>query len=146
MGRPLKIAESNTVDTGFNNPPGVSNTYGVVGGDTALTDPTIRCRVKIGANAEANGWILRQKGKSKFLVTDGTNTGVCSLANTANGALTADTMTVTITKLDTTTARLAYFTNRHGVDFSNNSYILSFNAAAAVPAGTLFEVAQVTSA
>lgn len=146
MGRPLKTAKSNTVDTGFNNPAGVLNTYGVVGGDTGLTDPTIQCRVKIGANAEADGWIIRQKGRSKFLVTDGTNTGICALANLADTALTNDTMTITVTKADTTTVRLAYISNRWGTDYSNNHYVLTFNAAGAAPAGTNAALVQVASA
>lgn len=146
MGRPLKIAKSATIDSGFNNPAGSGNTYGVVGGDTALSVPTVLCRVKIGANAETDGYIIRQKGASKFLVSDGTNTGICSLANLADGTLTSDTMTVTITKLDTTTARLAKFSNHFGLDFSDTGYYLTFNAAAAAPSGMLYTVAQVASA
>lgn len=75
MGRPLKIRKtqgSTPVDSGFNNPDGLSNTYGVVGGNTnqsgAGTGPQILCRVKIGTQAEANGYIIRQKGAKKFLV------------------------------------------------------------------------------
>lgn len=142
----MKIAKSNTVDTGFNNPAGASNTYGVVGGDTALTSPTIQCRVKIGANAETDGWIVGQKGRSKFQVTDGTNTGICSLVNLADGTLTANTMTITATKADASTVRLAYVTNHWGMDFSNNRYVLTFNAAGAAPAGTLYPLVQVASA
>jgi len=142
MGRPLKIAKSNTIDTGFNNPSG----YGVVGGNTSLTVPTVLCRVKIGANAEADGYIIRQKGARKFLVSDGTNTGICSLANLADGTLTDDTMTVNITKVDTTTTRLAKFSNHFGIDFSSNGYYLTFNAAAAAPTGMLYTVAEVANA
>ena len=146
MGRPIKIAKSATIDSGFNNPAGAGNTYGVVGGDTAFSTPTILCRVKIGANAEADGWVVGQKGKSKFLVTDGTNTGICFLANLADGSLTDDTMTITVTKADTSTVRLSYITNHWGLDFSNNRYVLTFNAAGAAPAGTLYPLVQVASA
>jgi hypothetical protein len=64
MGRPLKITKAGgTVDTGF-----PSATSGVVGGATSQTGNQILARVKIGAQAEANGYIIRQKGRSKFLV------------------------------------------------------------------------------
>lgn len=102
MGRPVKTAKTETVDTGFDNPAGASNTYGVVGGDTALTAPTVSCRVKIGGNAEADGFIIRQKGARKFLVSDGTNTGTCMLADSADGSLADDTMSVTITTVSYT--------------------------------------------
>ena len=142
MGRPLKTAKSATVDTGFNNPAG----YGVVGGDTGIAVTQILCQVKIGANPEAPGYIIRQKGAKKYLVTDGTNTGICFLTDEATGTLTDDAMTVTITKFDTTTARLANFTDHFGYDFTNTGYYLTFNAAAAVPTGGIYEVATVESA
>lgn len=37
----------NAVDTGFNNPDGPTNTYGVVGGNTAIVGPQVRCSVAI---------------------------------------------------------------------------------------------------
>lgn len=139
MGRPLKIAHSATVDTGFSNPAG----YGIVGGDTGISGDQILCKVKIGANAEADGFIVRQKGARKFLVSDGANTGICSLANSDDATLADDTMTITATKADTTTVRLAQISNKFGLDFAGNSYILSFGAAADVSAGILFPVVTV---
>ena len=63
MGRPIKTAKAGaTVDTGFS-----SATSGVVGGATSQSGTQILARVKIGAQTEANGYIIRQKGKSKFL-------------------------------------------------------------------------------
>jgi hypothetical protein len=64
MGRPLKTTKaSGTVDTGYNNyPPGVT------GGNTGQTGNQVLARVKIGTQTEANGYIIRQKGKNKFLV------------------------------------------------------------------------------
>ena len=51
MGRPLKIAKvagtSADVDTGFNNPAGSSNTYGVVGGATSLSGQQTLVRVAL---------------------------------------------------------------------------------------------------
>jgi hypothetical protein len=68
MARALKTQKTNTVDSGF---PWV-DTYniGVVGGNTSLTGAQIKTRVKIGSASEADGYIIRQKGAKKFLVTD----------------------------------------------------------------------------
>ena len=118
----------------------------MVGGNTGLATTQVLCQVKIGTNAEAPGYIIRQKGARKFLVTDGTNTGICTLADLADTTLTANTMTVTITKLDTTTERLAKFGDSFGIDFTGTGYYLTFNAPAAVPVGGIYEVAQVASA
>jgi hypothetical protein len=80
MGRPLKIKISDTQDAGFNNPDGNGTPsgelyFGQVGGNSNLSSasfPTTTCRVKIGAVAEAEGYIIRQKGSTKYLVGDST--------------------------------------------------------------------------
>lgn len=59
------------------------------------------------ANDEA-GFIVRQKGKQKYLVT-GTTTGLtapCYTANVANTALTPNTMTITATYANTSTVKV----------------------------------------
>ena len=140
MGRPIKTAKSNTIDTGYG-----ASQYGVVGGAYGIAGTQIACQVKIGTNAEAAGYIIRQKGARKFLVTDGVNTGVCVLADRALGALADGEMTIEITKLDTTTARLAKFGTSFGVDFTGTGYYLTFGAAAAVPTGGIYQVATVAS-
>jgi len=129
MGRPLKIKESATVDVGFNNPTELGHYYGVVGGDTDLstyTHPMVKVRVKITGESEADGYIIRQKGSTKYLVSDGTNTGVCVLANKADAALADGEMTVTVTLPDSNEVRLKRFSNRFGLDFSDNRYLLNF--------------------
>jgi len=138
MGRPLKISHPG-VDLGYNN------LYGVVGGDTATSGLQVLCRVKIRGNAEANGFIVRQKGARKFLVSDGTNVGICVLADSDNASLADDTMTVTVTKADASTVRLAKFSNNRGLDFSGNAYVLSFGSAGVAPAGSLYSVVTVSS-
>ena len=128
MGRPLKIKESASVDVGFNNPAG-GQYYGVVGGDTDLSNyahPVVKVRVKITGESEADGYIIRQKGSSKYLVSDGTNTGVCSLVNLTDSNLTDGDMTVTVTLPDSNEVRLKRFSNRFGLDFSDNRYLLNF--------------------
>jgi hypothetical protein len=149
MGRPLKTAKVNPdnatpgdiVDGGYDQP------YGVVGGNTGTTGTQIQARVKIGANAEANGWIIRQKGARKFLATDGTNIGQCSLVNQPNGSLGANEMTITVTDAGAVTHRLAKLGDTFGIDFTGQGYILSFGAASATPpAGSIYPVVTVASA
>ena len=96
MGRPLKIKKvietgGNTgVDIGFNallsltNPVAPSPIWdnsteylGVVGGTQPPTVatanyPIVKCRVFVTGFAEADGYIIRQKGARKFLVADST--------------------------------------------------------------------------
>jgi len=83
MGRPLKIKISDTQDAGFNNPgddvvnrtPSGELFYGVVGGNISTSDytfpvTTTRIRPTGGSiTAEGEGFIVRQKGASKFLVS-----------------------------------------------------------------------------
>lgn len=61
MGRPLKIAKVNgstPVDSGFNNPDGSGNTYGVVGGATSSSGQQILPRVSIGRNSSGTGTFI----------------------------------------------------------------------------------------
>jgi hypothetical protein len=119
----------------------------VVGGNSGIAGTQIQCRVKIGANAEANGYIIRQKGARKFLVTDGVNIGQCSLVDLANGTLTDNSMTITITRGDAATRRLAKLGDAFGIDFTNQGYILTFGAASSTPpAGSPYQIATVASA
>jgi hypothetical protein len=95
MGRPLKIKKiiegtDNGKDIGFNglltltNPVPPSNVWdtdteylGVVGGTqpptiATATYPIVKVRVFVTGFAEADGYIIRQKGSRKFLVADAT--------------------------------------------------------------------------
>lgn len=96
MGRPLKIKKvietggSTGVDIGFNGlltltnpvaPSPIWNTdteyLGVVGGTqpptiATATYPIVKVRVFVTGFAEADGYIIRQKGARKFLVADAT--------------------------------------------------------------------------
>lgn len=178
MGRPLKIKISDTRDAGFNNPNGNGTpagelTFGQVGGNFALSSqafPVTTTRIKIGAVAEANGYIVRQKGSTKYLVGDstgvtagsfivanqyiitavgntdwqalsadpnagvgstftatgvgsGTGTadtiGVCVLADLADAALTANTMTITYADVGSALVRVRKMSNKFAVPFGN---------------------------
>jgi len=148
MGRPVKIKESATVDVGFNNPAG-GQYYGVVGGTDTLSTydhPVLKVRVKIGGNSEADGYIISQKGASKYLVSDGSNTGVCVLANTADSSLADDTMTITAQDSGSTEFRIKRMSNKWALDFSDNRYLINFfDVAASVTksGGSTVELAQV---
>ena len=154
MGRPLKIKKTTTVNIGFNsfdqleNPvfPGTvaaTEFFGVVGGLTGVAAgayPTVKIRVKIGANAEADGAIVRQKGSTKYLVTDGTNTGVCVLADLDDGSLTTNTMTITMDEGDSTPVRVSRLTNKWALDYSTPPvrYLANFfdGGSTAIKSGT----------
>ena len=83
MGRPLKIKISNTQDAGFNNPgddvvnrtPTGELFYGVVGGNISTSDytfPVTTTRIFPAGGSittEGDGYIVRQKGASKYLVS-----------------------------------------------------------------------------
>ncbi len=83
MGRPLKIAKSLTKDIAYNNPgddvanrtPSGELYYGVVGGNVGLSsiqNPITSTRVRPtggSITAEGEGFIIKQKGASKFLVS-----------------------------------------------------------------------------
>jgi len=152
MGRPVKIKKSLTVDTGFNNPAG-GQYYGVVGGEDTLSNyahPTLKVRVKITGESEADGWIVRQKGASKYLVEDASgNRGVCVLANLTDTTLTDGTMTITAQHSGSTEFRMKRMSNRYALDFTNTRYLTNFFdvAASVTKSGgettTTIELAQV---
>jgi hypothetical protein len=101
-----------------------------------------------------NGYIVRQKGKTKYLVTGLTSglTGACYTADLADAALTPNTMSITATLADTSTTRLSTVNDYWGVDFTDTGagnvgvkYVTSFNGAGAAPAGTTHPIVDVSS-
>jgi len=59
-------------------------------------------------------------------VSDGSNTGVCILADEADGALSAGNMNITFTLGDSTAVNIARLTNRYALDYSDNRYLVNF--------------------
>lgn len=86
------------------------------------TQPTIPARVKIGANAAAEGHILRQRSNRKFKVKEGSNEGVCQLVDKAMGALGADEMNITGIVTDGGAVRIQKITRHKATDYSGNQY------------------------
>jgi len=144
MGRPLKIKKTTTKDIGFNSwneltnpvfPETFNDTQfaGVVGGgNTSIatsTYPVVKCQV-FGANegSEEEGYIIRQKGSTKYLVEGQTsgNVFVCALANETTGNLTAGNMNLTFSNDDSSETLIARLTNKFALDYSNNRYLVNF--------------------
>jgi hypothetical protein len=188
-------ASVGVVDSGFNNPAGISNTYGVVGGNTAIYGNQVLCRVAIGqtgtgtittdatsttvtgvdtafdtelavgsvltladgtlvgyvdsitsdtelelaANAEVDatdaafvfatnepGFIVRQKGKQKYLVQGATSGLVaqCQTANVANASLTPNTMNIIATYANAATAFVQSLSDVNLEIFGNSAPLL----------------------
>lgn len=98
----------------------------------------IAINVQVGSNSESEeGYILRQRTSSKFLVNDtktgtkktpsgsGTgNVGICTLVDKAAGALGANEMSINGTIVGTagTQVRIKKLYNRTCRDFANNRY------------------------
>ena len=60
------------------------------------TGNQIQVRAKIGSAAEGTGFIVKQTGSHRFLVTVGSNTGVCTITDKADGTLAAGDMTISV--------------------------------------------------
>lgn len=111
------------------------------------------------------GYIVRQKGKQKYLVTGTTTglTGACFTANVANTALTPNTMTITATYANSSTVKVQSLSDHTGELFTATSgpvatgnivfpnaapAFATFNAAAAAnaAAGQPYPLVQIGNA
>lgn len=72
----------------------------------------IKVRAKVGANAEGNGFIVRQRSTNRFEVNVAGNVGVCKLVDKDTGSLAANEMIVTVQKDDGTQLRATKLFNR----------------------------------
>ena len=87
------------------------------------------------ANDEA-GYIVRQKGKTKYLVTGGTTglTAQCYTANVANAALTPNTMNILSTDVASATAYVS------SINDYNSEVFPTQVAAGSISAGTVYTI------
>ena len=85
----------------------------------------IHCRVRIGDNPEADGTIIRQKASKRFFVTDGKNTGICTVTDLEDDKLTANTMTLTVEKQDGTLQRVEFLSNKFAMGFDKKRFIVN---------------------
>lgn len=107
--------------------------FGLTGGDTATAGTTqIVCNVKIGSNsADSAGFIVRQRGRSTYLVQDSSgNQGVCQLVNANVGALTANTMSVQATYANNDTFLVQAIKDKIVIDFNGIAYLITPDAGA----------------
>jgi hypothetical protein len=123
----LKIA---SINNGVPTDRGIASGLGGVGGLTSLSGNQIQPTVKIGSASAASGSIIAQKGMKKFRVTDGTNTGTCTLVNLATPTV-ANTMSIVVTKSDASTFQASRITNKFVYDFAGNKYRYKLAAATA---------------
>jgi hypothetical protein len=163
MGRPLKIAKYNTaqsVQVDIFYPTSTPN-VGIVGGNTSVSN-TEYIAANVIANVPGAGageaYIIRQKGKRKFLVTLTTDTtqayaNICVLVNTDDVAtLTENQMAIVATDSAAANVPMQYVQNNYGVDFSNVGHYLTFDTAnsSVQPDGSgtsgRFDIVQIPSA
>lgn len=121
----FKIQKSDTVNSGFDN----GSSIGGTGGLTSISGNQIQVKAYPTGGSAGNASILRSKGLKKFLVTDGTNTSICTLVDKAVGTLAEGEMSITATDSGSSTFRVARITNKFLIDFSGNKYQWKFGAA-----------------
>ena len=110
----FKIQKAATVNQFFD----ATNVIGGTGGLTSISGNQIRPNVYIsGASAAGFGSILNQKGRAKFLVTNGTQTGQCTLVNVPNANLTSTQMSIGVD-----TAVITYANVSNGGISSSSTY------------------------
>lgn len=117
--------------------------------DEDATSYAVQDRVVLTANASVNataasfvyandeaGYIVRQKGKTKYLVTGGTTglTAQCYTANVANTALTPNTMNILATDASSGTAYISSLNDYQSEQFPTQV------AAGSISAGTAYTI------
>ena len=133
MGK-LKIAESSTVDTGFNNG------YGGTGGKPSTITSgvkTIDIVYHTAANAAvSHGYIISAKGQRKFLVAnsavgdDSTDLTYVTLVDKVAGALDAGEAIINAYSTGNVAFRASRISSRHVYDWSGNKYIYKVDTVA----------------
>ena len=102
-------------------------------GGTGLGDPFVQATTELG-------YINRQKGKQKYLVTGLTTnlTGQCLTANVANAGMGPNTMTITATYANSSTAYVESLSNYNLEIFGNTAPVLQNAAPAIATFGTAY--------
>jgi hypothetical protein len=120
----FKIQKSATVNVGFDQ----SAVIGGTGGLTSISGNQIQVKAYPYGGSAGNASILRSKGRSKFLVTDGTHTDICTLVDKAVGTLAVHEMSITATPAVGSTFRIARLTNKSIPAYRSNKsfFVLRF--------------------
>ncbi|MCK9529396.1 MAG: hypothetical protein M0R77_02335 [Gammaproteobacteria bacterium] len=96
-------------------------------------------RAKIGSNAEGDGFIVKQTGSDRYIVTVGANTGTVYLVDKSNGSLAANEATITFQDAELNTKRVKKLLSHRAIFFDDTSAGWSFDPAT----GALWEAADV---
>lgn len=89
----------------------------------------LKIRAKIGSAAEGTGSVVRQRGSTRFEVTVGGNTGVCTLVDKAPGSLAAGEMTLSARNTGGTVKRIVKIAGKKAT--LNDGAVVAWNFAAA---------------
>lgn len=110
--------------TGVQVTSGATTYYpGQVGGVYTQAGPQIHAQVRVAGYAAAEGGILLMKGSHKHYVQDAAgHKGQCTLVNKAKASLAEGEMSITVTKLDTSTFYAKKITNHFVWDFNDVKY------------------------
>jgi hypothetical protein len=121
MARPLKIAKSATIDSGFNNP--IGNSYSAVGGNISITGQQLLTRVAI--SVPGIGTISCSNGSANLtgVGTDFSNT----LSDGSVVALSDGTVLGYIDDIANATATAATFAANAAVNASGLSFVFADN-------------------
>jgi len=99
----------------------VTSTQEVAVLDAAISSATVQDEAFIQATDGA-GFIVRQKGKFKYLCSDASgNQAICTTSNLANAALTANTFSLLSTDNTAATEELLSFSDHTGTEFGSDS-------------------------
>lgn len=107
-----------------------NSTVDVAGG--TATFPVVSTFANVDGTQNEEALIVRQKGQSKYLVTGLTSgvTGVAFLSDVANGSLTVNQMSITVSVPDGTgnigNVNLQRLTNKYGLGYDNVQYFVNF--------------------
>jgi hypothetical protein len=123
MARPLKIAKSATIDSGFNNPAG--NTYGAVGGNTAISGQQILATVAISVTGAGTITVADDSPNITGVGTDFANTMTDGTVVT----LVDGTVLGIIDDIANANATFATFAANAAVDATGAGYIYATNEA-----------------
>jgi len=131
MGRPIKLTQSSTVDTGYADGYG-----GTIGAGHATTGVyTIAFSYKTAANVLiSNGYASAQKGAQKFVLNSagGGNVTTCTLVNPTGGLANMAANTAAVSCYNT--SNVQFYAKRitdHWVkDWSGNRYVYKIRSVA----------------
>lgn len=111
------------VNQGFNNPSGIANTYGVVGGNTAIYGNQVLCRVALGVNGVGTITVATDSANITGVGTDFANT----LTDGTMLTTAAGTVLGVIADIANANATFATFAANAASNVTAGSYVYTTN-------------------